>query len=211
MKTSLIILMLFPFTVYGLTVDEWLAKYQRPCKSVSANKVCKERLDRSLQKMKNSKVPKILEENNLPLWLATIPIIESDYDNNAISKAGAVGAFQIMPYNIQQFYIRRRNFKMPLKTISGIKIVNTIIETKPTIEACRELAKDIEINTKIASWLLKRLYQKYNDWHLALMAYNSGDVRVDNYLKGKGPPLKFETENYFQQLMAIQKYIEGIE
>lgn len=205
--------MLIPLKIQGapLSVDDWLSKYKRECSTVSTGHVCKQRLDSALLKMKNSGVYELLVKNNLPGWIATVPVIESEYKSKSISRADARGIWQLMPYNIQTYFTKKRTITIPMRTGSGLVLVETIIETKPTIEACRELAKDIEISTTVASWLLLRLHQKYNDWELALMAYNAGGPRIDRYLKKEGPPLAFETENYFQQLMAIQKYIEGIQ
>lgn len=211
MKLKLIILLLIPSIANGLTVDEWLVKYKRPCKSVATNQVCKGRLDASLQKMKNSVVPELLKNNGLPIWISTLGIVESDYNSEAISKAGAVGVLQVLPINVQKFFTKERTITTPMRTEAGIKFVETIIITKPTIKACKELAKNTEINTMVSIWLLKELYDRYGDWKLVLMAYNSGQPRIDKYLKGEGDPLTFETLNYFTQLMAIQKYIEGIQ
>jgi hypothetical protein len=210
MKLKLIIFLLIPSTTFGLSVDEWLSKYNRPCKSVSQGQVCKERLNSALVRMKNSVVPEIFKRNGLPIWLSTIGIIESEYNKFAVSKAGARGNLQVMPVNVQTYYTKKRIITIPMRTGNGIKLVETIIETKPTIEACKKLAHDTDINATVAAWLLNRLYQKYNDWTLTLQAYNAGEGRIDNYLKGKGKPLTFETLNYETQISAIQKYIEGI-
>lgn len=210
MKVSLIIFLLIPFTASGLTVDEWLEKYKRPCDIVKKNQVCKERLDSSLMRMKNSIVPKLLAKNGLPLWIATVGIIESDYNSGAISRAGAIGVFQVLSINCQTYYTKKRTVTIPMRTGAGLKFAETIIETKPTISACKELLKDVGINIAVASWLLLRLFHRYDDWSLSLMAYNAGPGRIDNWIKGKGKPLTFETLNYYSQLLAIQKYIEGI-
>lgn len=100
---------------------------------------------------------------------------------------------------------------MPLKSGAGLKFVETIIETKPTIGACKKLLEDPVINTHIAAWLLIKLYRKYKDWELSLRAFNIGETELDKFLDGKRKTLPFETKNYVTQLMAIQKYIEGLE
>lgn len=203
-----VILIVMPLTSYGLTVDEWLVLYKRPCANVKVNQVCRGRLNRSLLRMKNSIVPELLKKNGLPLWLSTIGIVESDYNNDAVSKAGAVGALQVSPYNIQSFFTKKE-IKKGVRIYSGkLKFTETIIETKPTIESCRWLGKDPKINAEVAIWLLKDLYGRYKNWRLALLAYNSGQPRIDAYLRGEGKPLTFETLNYYQQLLAIQRYME---
>ena len=84
MRFLLILFILMPTNVNALTVDEWYKKYMRSCAFVGPKQVCKERLDIALEKMTTSKVVKILIENNLPLWIATVPVIESEYQSNAI-------------------------------------------------------------------------------------------------------------------------------
>ena len=98
---------------------------------------------------------------------------------------------------------------MPLRSGDGLKLVETVVETRPTIEACKKLLMEPVINAKIASWLLIKLYRKYKDWELSLQAFNIGEPQLDKYLSGKRKKLPFETENYFSQILAIQKYIEG--
>ena len=209
-----IILITIPFTLnaQSLSVDVWLSKYKRSCKEVAVNMVCKGRLDKSLKKMKESVVPGMLKENGIPLWISTVGIVESDYNNHAVSRSDAVGVFQVLAVNIQKFYTKKHKIMIPLRTVSGIRMIETIIERRPTIEESKKLGKDPRINLEVAIWIIKQLHRKYKgDWNLILMSYNAGIVRIDAYLKGEGEPLKFETLNYVNQLMAIQKYIEELE
>ena len=103
---KILILILVPFTLnaQSLSVEDWLKKYSRPCKGLKNGIVCRENLDASLDRMRKGIVPKMLKDNGLPIWLATVPIIESDYNNKAVSPAGAVGAWQVMKFNIQLKY-----------------------------------------------------------------------------------------------------------
>jgi len=195
-------------TVY--TVDQWLAKYSRSCAAVSENQVCKKRLDKALRRMKDSQVPSLLDEYKLPGWLATVPIVESEGYNDRVSKAGAIGLWQVMPYNIQLYYTKTRTVTVPWAYSGRPKMVKMSVTTKPTMSAAKKLGVDPKISTLVAGWLLIKSYQKYKDWRLTMMSYNAGEPRVDRYIKGKGKPLTFETANYYNQLMAIQKYIEGL-
>jgi membrane-bound lytic murein transglycosylase D len=65
-------------------------------------------------------------------------------------------------------------------------------------------------STKTACVFIKHLFSKYKNWKTALMAYNAGEPRIDNYLANKGDPLTSETLNYYPQLMALQKIINDI-
>ncbi len=150
MKLTTLILILMPFTTYGLTVSEWLEKYQRKCSTVAVNQVCKSRLDSALKRMKNSIVPKMLEDAGLPIWLATIGIVESDYNNDAVSSAGEVGDLQVMP-TLVQTYFTKKTITKGVSIYSGkLKFTETITETKPTIESCKWLGKDPKIRVRTA-------------------------------------------------------------
>jgi len=206
-KIIILMLMAFPAQGQTLSVEDWYQKYSRPCKGLASGMVCRERLDASLKRMVESKAREKLEENGLPAWLATVGVIESGYNNKAVSKAGARGVFQLMMSNVQQYYTRTRYQKAPLSYSGKLKFTETIIETKPTIESCKWLAQDPDINMEVAFWLMRRLYNKYKDWSLALQAYNIGEPALDKHLRGERD-LPFETRNYFFQLMAIQRYME---
>jgi len=68
----------------GLTVKEWHAKYNRPCKNLKMGMVCKEILDAALERMRLSGVDKIFVKSGLPPWLATIGIVESGWKVDTI-------------------------------------------------------------------------------------------------------------------------------
>lgn len=207
----ILIFLLIPFTTYGLTVSEWVEKYNRPCSKVKTNQVCKGRLTKSLAKMKDSITVKMLKDSGLPLFLATVPIIESDYNDNAVSSAGARGRWQIMPH-VMQTLLTTNTLTFRSKIYAGkIKLVEVRVIHIPTIEECKKLAKDPVIATYVAIKLLKELYNKYHNWSDALMAYNAGTKRLNKYLKGDPKPLAFQTRNYFRQVLAIQEYIKELE
>lgn len=206
----LLLFLIIPFTAQSetLSVEVWLAKYKRPCAGLNKGMVCQGRLDKALQRMKNSVVPKIFEESGLPLWLSTLGVVESDYNNDAVSSAGAIGVLQVMKHNVQTFYTKKTVTK-GVRIYSGkLKFTETITETKPTLESCEWLAKDPKINARVSAWLLNKLYDKYKDWELVLQSYNAGEGRIDRYLDGDKKPLAFQTLNYFNQILAIQRYME---
>ncbi len=141
-----------------------------------------------------------LDDYGLPRWLATIPFIESEYTEKAISKASAVGLWQIMPRNIQH-YSKKTRIALGL-----------IIITMPTMARAKKKGRDPEFNTEIACKLLSDLYSKYGkDQHETVArAYNAGETRIDKALKGIGKPLKDETLNYYNQLLALQMLLDDI-
>ena len=141
-----------------------------------------------------------LSRYNLPLWLATIPFIESEYTEHAISRASAVGMWQVMPRNLQYYLTTKWN---------GINYQYT---RKPKLSYAIKQGKKAEISTDIACRMLSHLYSKYgkNSHETVVRAYNAGETRIDKALKGLGKPLTDETLNYYNQLMALQILLDDI-
>jgi membrane-bound lytic murein transglycosylase D len=101
-----------------------------------------------------------LDKYNLPLELKYLPVIESALNPKALSRAGANGLWQFM-------YGTGKN--MDLEITSFID------------ERCDPIK-----STDAAARYLKMLYEKYNDWHLALAAYNCGPGNVDRAIQRSG-------------------------
>ncbi|MDP0589690.1 MAG: LysM peptidoglycan-binding domain-containing protein [Candidatus Endonucleobacter bathymodioli] len=135
------------------------------------------------------------EARGLPLEIALMPIVESDFDPFAYSHAGASGLWQIMPSTGQHF---------------GLELTWWY-----------DGRRDIVAATKMALNYMLSLYKRFNNWELALAAYNSGPGRVyralqKNIKKGESTDLwsldlPKETKNYVQKLIAIGKVIKNPE
>lgn len=127
-----------------------------------------------------------LRDFNLPTELFYLPVVESLYNPNTVSRAGAVGLWQIMPH---------RGRALDLQ-------INYWIDER----------RDPEKSTKAACIYLKQLYLMLNDWHLVLAAYNRGeyglirDMKFSNasdiseMVSRKAVPK--ETQNYVPQFIA---------
>lgn len=172
------------------TPDQWVGLYQRDCQTVKENMVCKQNLEKTLSRAFANRLMVLyyLKKHDIPAWIATVPIIESEYRNDAKSytkpkppkkpKVLAVGLWQFTKDTAEDF---------------------GLIDRKNPVES-----------TKAACRYLNHLYIKYGDWKISLMAYNAGEDRIDNFLKMRGKPLKFQTLNYYPQIMALQKIIDDI-
>lgn len=101
-----------------------------------------------------------LEKENLPLELKYLPVIESALDPNAVSRAGAAGLWQFM-----------------VGTGKGLGL-----EVSSLVDERRDPYKSSE---KAATYL-KNLYSIYNDWSLAIAAYNCGPGNVNKALRRAG-------------------------
>ena len=93
-----------------------------------------------------------IESRQLPPELLYLPVIESEYFNNAISPAGAVGLWQLMK-GTAQFY--------------GL-VIDDIIDER----------RDFWKATHVALSILESNYKEFGNWSLALASYNSGLGRV---------------------------------
>jgi membrane-bound lytic murein transglycosylase D len=132
---------------------------------------------------------KNLQEFGLPQELQYLPIVESLYNNKVVSKAGAVGIWQIMSHRGRAL---------------GLKINYWIDERR-----------DPEKATKAACLYLKQLYLMFNNWHLALAAYNRGeyglirDMRFSNASSisemSDRNAIPKETQKYVPQFIAAVK------
>lgn len=111
-------------------------------------------------KKKLPKIKSILYKQGLPSDLAYLPIIESGLNANAVSSANATGYWQFMKPTALQY---------------GLK-VNWWLDER------RDLIK----STWAAGKYLRNLYSMFNDWNLALSAYNMGENRLKKLIKKHG-------------------------
>ena len=101
-----------------------------------------------------------LEKEGLPLELKYLPIVESALDPNATSRVGAAGLWQFM-----------------IGTGKGLGLeVNSLVDER----------RDPYRSSAMAAKYLKNLYQIYNDWSLAIAAYNCGPGNVNKALHRNG-------------------------
>lgn len=132
---------------------------------------------------------KYLAKYDMPDELKYLSIVESGLEPRAISRAGAGGLWQFMPYTgrsyglHQDFYIDERF--------------------------------DPDAATEAACKYMKSLYKMFGDWELALAAYNSGPgnvrkaIRRSGYKKGFWEIYRYlprETRSYVPQFVAV-KYV----
>lgn len=124
-----------------------------------------------------------------------VMMTESRGNPNAVSPAGAVGAYQFMPDTARDM---------------GLRVDESVDERNDPVKSRAAATK-----------YMNQLINRYGgDIGLALMAYNGGMGRIDDALKGKGKPLKQETlqypgkvADYYQQLsqMAGMQGIAGMQ
>jgi membrane-bound lytic murein transglycosylase D len=133
----------------------------------------------------------MLDKYDLPIELKYLSVIESMLLPKARSRAGALGLWQFMYGTGKLFGLVENSF-----------IDERMDPLKATDAACR---------------YLKKLYEIYNDWNLALAAYNAGPGNVNKAIRraeGKTtyweirPFLPRETQNYVPRFMAFAYLME---
>ncbi len=98
------------------------------------------------------KMVKALKEAGLPEELSWLPLIESGFKVNALSRARALGLWQFIPSTGYKFNLRR--------------------------DAWVDERLDPEKSTVAAIAYLKELHHIFGDWTTVLAAYNCGETRV---------------------------------
>lgn len=134
-----------------------------------------------------------LAAKGLPDDLKYLPIVESALEARAVSSAGAVGLWQFMP-ETGRYY--------------GLEITNQVDER------C-----DPYRSTEAAMDYLSVLYDRFQDWELAIAAYNSGGGRVSRAIKRARSKnfwkvkryLPRETANYVPAFIAASYLLKHYE
>jgi membrane-bound lytic murein transglycosylase D len=103
---------------------------------------------------------KYLAKHNIPDEMKYLSLLESGLNPNAVSRAKAVGLWQFMPLTGKEY---------------GLKITDYMDERR-----------HIEKATDASFRYLKHLYRQFEDWELALAAYNTGPGRIRRAIRQSG-------------------------
>jgi membrane-bound lytic murein transglycosylase D len=133
-----------------------------------------------------------IEKRKLPGELVLLPMLESNFQSQAISNRGAVGLWQFMPATGRQFGLKQR---------FGY-----------------DDRKDVKASTHAALNYLEYLHKKFDrDWMLTLAAYNAGEGTVERAIKRNkkaGKPTSFwfltlpkQTREYVPKFLALTQMI----
>lgn len=134
-------------------------------------------------------ITQILIEEGLPAELVYLSMIESGLQAGVRSPASAVGWWQ---------------FVRSTARTRGLTVNDWVDERR-----------DIEKATRAAARHLKMMYGMFQDWPLALAAYNSGEYRIQRAIGMQGDPdywtmrLPRETRDYVPKFIAAVKVGES--
>ncbi|NQY27411.1 MAG: LysM peptidoglycan-binding domain-containing protein [Piscirickettsiaceae bacterium] len=136
-----------------------------------------------------------LEQRNMPLEIALLPVVESGFQPFAYSHGRAAGLWQFIP-GTGKMYGLKQNWWYDGR-------------------------RDVIQSTRAALDYLEKLHRDFGDWQLALAAYNCGEGTVGRAIKknkkaGKKTDfwsldLPKETSAYVPKLMAVAHLIQNPE
>lgn len=136
-----------------------------------------------------------IDQRNMPMELALLPMVESAYNPMAHSPARAAGLWQFIPATGKRYKLEQNWWK--------------------------DERRDIVASTTAALEYLQAIYEMHGDWHLALASYNWGEGAVaraiaknralnlpTDYLNLNMPS---ETQNYVPKLQALKNIFSSAE
>ena len=130
-----------------------------------------------------------VEKRDLPLELALLPAIESRYNPTARSPKQAVGLWQFMPHTAKRHGLEQ----------------NWWVDKR----------LDVTASTTAALDYLQALEKRFDDWALALAAYNCGEACVNRAIRNAEGNEDFwtldlpqETRRYVPRLLALAEIVE---
>ncbi|HET7747460.1 MAG TPA: transglycosylase SLT domain-containing protein [Vicinamibacteria bacterium] len=131
-------------------------------------------------------IRRVFAEEGIPQDLAYLALVESAFKTNALSSAKAKGIFQFIPSTGKRFGLRQ----------------DWWVDERSNPEKA----------TRAAAQYLKELHEIFQDWNLAMAAYNAGEGRVARALERTGAAdfwtlaqvsnLARETKNYVPMIHA---------
>jgi membrane-bound lytic murein transglycosylase D len=168
-------------------------KFRNAADNLRAQQGVKDRFRDGLQRMTMyiGPIRKVFREEGLPEEVAYLPLVESSFNNLALSKTKAAGIWQFMPATAR-FYMK----------------VNSDLDER----------LDPVVASRAAARYLKRSYQQFGTWPLALTSYNHGQAGIANainttgttdfwsiYQRYQGKSFKFASKNFYAEFLAAYR------
>ncbi|TZF94070.1 lytic transglycosylase domain-containing protein [Chryseobacterium panacisoli] len=126
-------------------------------------------------------IEQLLLQKGLPKHLRNLALIESHFDRNITSGAGAVGIWQFMTAHANQYGLTEQN------------------------------RTDVYKSTKTAVISLANLYKKYNNWVTVVAAYNCGEGNIAKAMEAAGSTQYHEFSKYLpgETINHVKKYLNA--
>lgn len=143
----------------------------------------------------------VFKNRGMPEELANLAIVESGYRTNAVSRAGAAGAWQFIPATGQKYGLIQDQWQ--------------------------DDRLDPYKSTEAAAEYLNYLHDYFGDWPTAIAAYNAGEGKMSRAKLGTGgndffevkqrngmldekAQLRDETKNYVPRFLAVTKVMRNL-
>ncbi len=162
----------------------------RAAANIRVQQGVREKVEEGMQRARGllPRILSILRRHNVPEELAALPLVESAFNPQARSKAGAVGLWQFVASTGKRYL---------------------------TITRGRDDRRDPIRATEAAARLLRRNYEALGSWPLALMAYHHGMEGVlaaraavgssaveEIIARYSGPRFGFASKNFYAEYLA---------
>jgi membrane-bound lytic murein transglycosylase D len=172
-------------------------KFRNAAASIRAQQGIKERFELGLERMTAhlDEIKRVFREEGMPDELAYLPLVESSFNNAAVSKTRAAGIWQFMPGTARLY----------------MKVNNDVDERYDPMRA-----------TRAAAQYLKRSYSMFGSWPLSLMSYNHGQAGVMNAVSQMGTTdfmtiitgytgkyFGFASRNFYAEYLAATKVMRN--
>jgi membrane-bound lytic murein transglycosylase D len=168
-----------------LTVNESVLQYLSFFTTTRGRAIVEHGLERAGRY--DTMIRRVLKEEGVPQDLMYLAQAESAFQPQALSRAGARGIWQFMPYRGEQYDLERSYY----------------IDER----------SDPEKATRAAARHLRDLYGMFGDWYLVMAGYNSGPLNVARAVERTGyadfwelqkrHALPKETQNYVPIIIAM--------
>ena len=181
-------------------------------------KFCAKRKDYLVRMYKKGKMllPKaaaILKKHNLPEELKVLLTLESAYNGNAVSSAGAVGYWQFMDVVAKEYGLKIAVQKKESKQLLSKKNKKSKEKSKATVKQKDDRKNFNKATVAAARYLRDRRQNLDDNWLLVVASYNCGVGNVWSAMKksGKENPnfwdikkyLPAETKTYVMNFIAL--------
>jgi peptidoglycan lytic transglycosylase D len=172
-------------------------KFRNAAENVRVQQGIKERFQLGLEKMTLylDEIKKVFRSEGMPEELAYLPLVESSFNNSALSKTKASGIWQFMPGTARLY----------------MQVNNDVDERYDPMVATRGAAR-----------YLKRSYSMFGSWPLSLMSYNHGQQGVSNAVRSMGTNdfmtiirgyggkyFGFASRNFYAEYLAACKVMQN--
>ncbi len=168
-----------------LTVNDSVLQYLSFFTTTHGRMIVEHGLDRAGRY--DAMIRRVLKEEGVPQDLIYLAQAESAFQPQAVSKAGARGIWQFMPYRGEEYDLERTYW----------------IDQR----------SDPEKATRAAAHHMRDLYSMFGDWYLVMAAYNSGPLNVQRAIERTGyadfwelqkrHALPKQTQNYVPIILAL--------